>query len=151
MPIKPENKARYPKDWPAISQRVRARAGQACELCGVENYQLGAWIGGLWHRAVPKGDGLRDNPRHGETFPCERGGSVVWTRVRRIVLTVAHMDHRPENCDDSNLKALCQRCHLSYDAKQHAENARRTRFRKMGQHDLFPSADAALPAEGEGA
>jgi len=36
-------------------------------------------------------------------------------RIVRIVLTVAHLDHQPENCDRANLKALCQRCHNSYD------------------------------------
>ena len=33
-----------------------------------------------------------------------------------IVLTVAHLDHTPENCADENLAALCQRCHNRYDA-----------------------------------
>ena len=33
-----------------------------------------------------------------------------------VVLTVAHLDHDPTNCDPENLKALCQRCHNGYDA-----------------------------------
>lgn len=37
MPITPENKARYPKDWPAISKRIRERDGNKCKLCGVPN------------------------------------------------------------------------------------------------------------------
>jgi hypothetical protein len=37
MPIRPENKARYPKDWSAISKRVRERADNLCEHCGVPN------------------------------------------------------------------------------------------------------------------
>lgn len=37
MPIRPENKARYPKDWPAISKRIRERADNLCEHCGVPN------------------------------------------------------------------------------------------------------------------
>jgi hypothetical protein len=40
---------------------------------------------------------------------------------------VAHLDHTPENCDPANLKAMCQACHLSYDAEHHAETASRTR------------------------
>lgn len=28
MPIRPENRARYPADWPEISRRVREAAGQ---------------------------------------------------------------------------------------------------------------------------
>jgi hypothetical protein len=32
------------------------------------------------------------------------------------VLTVAHLNHDPQDCRDENLKAFCQRCHLRYDA-----------------------------------
>ena len=37
----------------------------------------------------------------------------------RVVLTVAHLDHDPENWEvtDDRLKALCQKCHLAYDRK----------------------------------
>lgn len=85
MPISPENKARYPKDWPAISLRIRKRAGWKCEVEGCKAEQ-------------------------GKPHPIT--GSIV-------VLTVAHLDHIPENVDDSNLKAMCQRCHLRYDAHHH--------------------------------
>jgi len=33
-----------------------------------------------------------------------------------VVLTIAHLDHQPKNCDDGNLRACCQRCHNTYDA-----------------------------------
>ncbi|HLY29910.1 MAG TPA: hypothetical protein VKQ36_02670 [Ktedonobacterales bacterium] len=45
----------------------------------------------------------------------------------RVVLTVAHLNHDPADCRDSNLAALCQRCHLSYDAAQHRSSAAATR------------------------
>lgn len=93
MPIKPENRNRYPTDWKKIRERILARAGNRCEFCGIENHTLN-----------------------------ERG--------KMVVLTIAHLDHTPENCTDSNLRALCQRCHLSYDARHHAENARKTRLDK---------------------
>jgi len=54
-----------------------------------------------------------------------------------VILTIAHLDHTPENCDLDNLKALCQRCHLTYDAKHHAKNARKTREDKQGILKLF--------------
>lgn len=44
----------------------------------------------------------------------------------QVVLTVAHLDHTPENCSDDNLRAMCQRCHLAYD-KGHHERSRRRR------------------------
>ena len=58
-------------------------------------------------------------------------------RATVIVLTVAHLDHNVSNNDDSNLVALCQRCHLTYDAKLHAINARKTREAKSGQMALL--------------
>lgn len=40
MPIHPSMKELYPKNWPAISKRIRfERAGNRCEACGAENYQ----------------------------------------------------------------------------------------------------------------
>ena len=80
MPIRKENRCRYPADWKAISLAVKIAAGWKCEWCFAP---------------------------HGEPHPVT--GS-------KVVLTTAHMDHRPENCDAENLKALCQRCHNTYDA-----------------------------------
>ena len=40
MPIRPENKARYPKDWKLRSRFVRfVRARNRCEWCGAQNYE----------------------------------------------------------------------------------------------------------------
>jgi hypothetical protein len=108
MPIRPCQKARYPKDWRAISLSVRERAGWRCE--GSPGFYPDC-------RAA-----------HGEPHPLT--GS-------KVVLTVAHLDHAPENNNPSNLRAMCQRCHLTYDAKEHGKNARVTRFLKMGQPDLL--------------
>ena len=39
MPIRPENRKRYPEDWPLRSRFVRLyRSRGACEWCGAENY-----------------------------------------------------------------------------------------------------------------
>lgn len=43
----------------------------------------------------------------------------------KVVLTIAHLDHTPENCDFDNLRAWCQKCHNSYDAKHRAETRKR--------------------------
>jgi hypothetical protein len=113
MPIRAEEKARYPSDWRLISLRIRERAGWVCEGSP-----------GIYPdcRAV-----------HGEPHPVT--GS-------RVVLTVAHLDHTPENCADDNLMAMCQRCHLTYDAKHHAKNAASTRRRRAGIQDLFEGLPA---------
>lgn len=40
MPIRPENRARYPKDWKLRSRFVReVRARNRCEWCGAENHK----------------------------------------------------------------------------------------------------------------
>jgi len=110
MPIKPENRARYPKDWKKISRRIRDKAGNKCE--GSPQYP----------------DCRAEN---GEPHPVT---------TSKVVLTTAHLDHTPENCSDENLKAWCQRCHLTYDADHHAETARQTRRSKMAIGDLFETS-----------
>lgn len=104
MPIKQENKHRYPKNWKKISREIRfIRAQNKCEWCGAENYQ--------------------PHPVTGST----------------VILTVAHLDHTPENCDYENLKALCQRCHLNYDRRIHVSNRLENLNKKKlsGQQELF--------------
>jgi hypothetical protein len=64
---------------------------------------------------------------HGQPHP-ETGSKVV--------LTCAHLDHRPEHVDEGNLLALCQRCHLAYDAEHH----RQTRRSRRAVADLFEAA-----------
>ena len=152
MPIRPENRSRYPKDWPAISLRIRERAGQKCEWCGVENYALGAWIEGKWWRAAPKGTGLNDDPRPGGQFPCwhPSGADVQWAKVTRIILTVAHLDHTPENCADENLKALCQRCHNRYDMPMRRAGIKERARQSCAARDLFEPLPPLAGAGGRG-
>lgn len=111
MPIRPENKNRYPKNWKAIVAAIRERAGGRCENCGVANYERGGRTpDGAWHKALPMADGtVPDRKRWAD---CEGGHFLV---IREIVLTVAHLDHTPENCAADNLRAWCQRCHNLYD------------------------------------
>jgi hypothetical protein len=45
----------------------------------------------------------------------------------RVVLTIAHLDHDKLNNDPSNLRALCQRCHLRHDRELHRRNRQRRR------------------------
>lgn len=108
MPIKPENKSRYPKDWPAISLRIRERGGNCCE--GSPGFYPDC-------RAA-----------NGEPHPVT--GSIV-------VLTVAHLNHMPEDCRDENLMSMCQRCHLTYDAKHHAQTRFEARMKTSAIGDLF--------------
>lgn len=105
MPIRPENRDRYPADWRNISDGIRfGRANYRCECEG----ECGRGHVGRCHR------------RHGDRL----------TDKARVVLTTAHLDHTPENCDPSNLRAMCQGCHLHYDRDHHARTAAATRQRQ---------------------
>jgi hypothetical protein len=44
---------------------------------------------------------------------CRRPGEKFDTHKR--TLTVAHINHTPEDCDENNLVAACAPCHLNYD------------------------------------
>jgi hypothetical protein len=130
MPIKPENRSKYPKDWRDISRRIRERDGDCCKECGVPN---GAYI-------------VRDK-NDLEKWRYANGGDLVEgyePDAIKVILTVAHLDHDETNCSDDNLAALCQLHHLRHDAQQHADNARQTRIQKRkraakeaGQKGLF--------------
>lgn len=145
MPIRPENKDRYPKDWHMISQRIRNRAGQKCEECGVPNYQLGGRDeNGNWWRALPTGDnGMHLTwPNPGDEYWCRREGyEDQRLRIVKIILTVAHLDHQPENCADENLKALCQRCNNRYDAAMRRAGIRERSHALRAHADLFDNKD----------
>lgn len=56
---------------------------------------------------------------------CRRPGEPFDTH--RNTLTVAHMNHTPQDISPENLKALCAPCHLRYDANHHAETRRKKR------------------------
>ena len=103
MPIRPENKDRYPKNWNAIRQKILQRANNRCEWCGAKNYEP-----------------------HPETGA-------------KVILTIMHLDHVPENCSPDNLRAACQKCHNAYDAEHRQHTRRQTRERELNasQEQLF--------------
>ena len=125
MPIRPENRDRYPANWREISLRIRTvRAGGQCECLGE--------CGRGTH------EGRCPNVHEEEAYGT---GS-------RVILTVAHLDHTPENCDEQNLRAMCNGCHLHYDRDHHRETAATTRRRAMeaaGQLALIPGPEVSAP------
>jgi hypothetical protein len=42
---------------------------------------------------------------------------VLIPKIGRFTLTVAHLDHTPENCDVENLRAWCSVCHCRNDLR----------------------------------
>lgn len=132
MPIRPETKHLYPKNWKEISNYIRfTRAKGKCEWCGAEH-----GFSGYRDKAgafVPEVD--REGNYIGDGSCCMADGDMLPKAVLKIVLTTAHIDHDPTNNDQANLAALCQRCHLNHDREQHKENAEATRFRKKAEAD----------------
>lgn len=124
MPIKPENQHRYPDNWKTeIRPAILERAGNCCEWCGKPNGEtLPVYIAterGPWWWFDARRMAWRDH-KGIESGHRDDGQVVVDDgelpeRDTRVVLTIAHLDHTPENNDPSNLRALCQRCHLAYD------------------------------------
>lgn len=137
MPIKPENKARYPKDWKAIRARILERAGNCCEWCHVPNKaRIARGQGddeGLYMTETADIYCADTGHHHGQTHMS----NFDWARWINIVLTIAHLDHTPENCADENLRALCQRCHLKHDREHHAATAKATRRARLQTPELF--------------
>lgn len=69
MPIRAEERDRYPADWPAIAKAIKDAADWTC----------------VGSPAFPD-----CRAKHGEPHPVT--GS-------KVIITVAHLDHTPENVD----------------------------------------------------
>ena len=137
-PIRPENRDRYPANWAEIRRAILERAGHVCEWCGKPNGER-VWVtaSGRWALAKPGLSPLKckwlDHTGHPTTKP------LCWNGTR-VVLTIAHLDHQPEHNDPDNLRALCQRCHLRWDADHHRATRRRTKLeaeRDPRQQEMF--------------
>lgn len=148
MPIKPENKARYPANWPQIRAAVLERAGNCCEQCKVANRARIARGAGSDIDTYMTDDAEVYDANTGKRLGrCRMSDYEVGSMVD-IVLTIAHLDHTPENCAMENLRAWCQRCHLRYDAQHHAINARETRRSRKAVSDLFGPTPASKTGGG---
>lgn len=118
MPI---DYTKYPPNWKSeIVPAILARAGNCCEECGLPNHST-VWavkfqirneqqqyvLRSVWFRV--EADAIR-----------EAKGQEYRRRTVKVVLTVAHLDHDETNANVQldRLKALCQICHLRYDAME---------------------------------
>ena len=91
-------KERYPPHWADLRRAVLERAGHCCE----------------------------GSPRYPDCRAANHAPHPV--TGSRVVLTVAHRHGSSTQSEDlDDLRALCQRCHLTYDAALHARAAAETR------------------------
>jgi len=112
MPIRANRKHLYPvggthpKEWKAFRAAMLDRAGNRCE----------------------------GTPQHPQ---CRaENGTAHPETCSKVVLTIAHIDHDETHADPARCRALCQRCHLRWDAKHHQANAAATRRAKGGQMEM---------------
>lgn len=114
---------KYPPNWKTeIRPRILERDQHRCKFCALKNYQ----------------EGYRD--KNGAFWPLSAWEFLNSDTIRRIkiVLTIAHLDHDEDNHDvqDDRLAALCQQCHLRYDAKEKSRRRNEKKKLKMGQIEL---------------
>jgi len=116
----PMNRKLYPTNWDAIALEIKESNNWKCEQCGKQC--------------------KRSDESWGEFFSGWNMQSAYYTdaieHTQRFILTVAHLDHIPQNSDRSNLRALCAPCHLRYDVKQMGTKKRLKKERE-GQIPLF--------------
>jgi hypothetical protein len=116
--MSPINYKLYPPNWKTeIVPAILERADNRCECCGLQNgtfiWAIKLWIkddkGRYKLRSIWFRD-MRDAQR-------EADGEV---RRIKVVLTISHTDHDEDNHNVQldRLKALCQICHLRYDATE---------------------------------
>jgi len=107
---------KYPPNWSEIRNRILERAKNRCECCGLENKSK---VNSFKENGVTKWEELT----YGQWMRLNQPKHVT------VILTIAHLDHDETNHQvrDKRLKAMCQLCHLRYDAKEKARRLKEKR------------------------
>lgn len=103
----PMDRKLYPVNWDAIASQIKVEANWCCEFCGRACIRPGELLEEFCDRIR-----TTDNPDDCPVVADFR------TYPRRYLMTVAHLNHIPQDCDRANLKALCNSCHCRYDLRQ---------------------------------
>jgi hypothetical protein len=127
------NRKLYPANWEDIARRVKQAANWHCQECGKPCLLPGEdWLDFVIRCSWTVGEALAALEDNGSTNP---------TKISRYILTTAHLDHKPENCDRPNLRSWCAPCHCRYDL-QFLKLKGRLRLERAGQLNLF---DLSVP------
>lgn len=119
-------RARYPKDWDTIAFQVKVEAEWCCEQCRRPCRRPSESVEAFMQRCQR----------------WQRGFTLAEYQAapRRWLLTVAHLDQRPEHCERQNLKALCVVCHLRHD-RQFRSKQQYLKREWFGQMNWFAIRD----------
>jgi|ERR1700677_411568 len=110
---------KYPPNWKSeIVPAVLLRAENRCECCGLQNHSF-VWAIKLWVKD-DKGKYKLRSIWFRDMRDAEREATMYTVRRVKVVLTISHTDHDEtnQNVQLDRLKALCQICHLRYDANE---------------------------------
>ena len=122
----PMNRALYPKNWNAIARSIKEAANWTCQGCDrpckkpSEPWDI--FEDKLWYLAD-----LQWVRNYWDSEEDDEFGEILIPRRGRFVLTTAHLNHNPDDNRPENLRALCPKCHLMYDAAHHAASRRKNR------------------------
>ncbi len=135
----PMQRSLYPKNWDEIARRIKQSANWHCQQCNKPCL-------------LPKEDFLnfliRCQFTVGEAIAAFLDGETLNpNKDVRFVLTTAHLNHQPEDCRRSNLKALCAPCHCRMDLQAMALK-RQLKLERDGQTNLFDLTPAAPAGHG---
>lgn len=133
----PMNRALYPPDCEAIALQIKEAANWQCQQCGkpcrkshVDWDEFADWL----ETNYPDWYGLSFK----YVADDESGEWGYVAQPVRFCLTVAHLNHQPEDCRPENLKALCAPCHLRYDTSQ-MKLKKRLKAERLGQMSFLMS------------
>ena len=117
MPI---DYSKYPPNWKSeIVPAILDRDGNCCKFCGIANKAKAT--------SIPLA--VRENGKYKvRRFWLTNESDIARMKpfatgdikIVSVVLTIAHLDHDETNHDVSydRLAALCQPCHINYDAQE---------------------------------
>jgi len=146
MPIKLELRKFYGRNWKTeIRPRILGRAGNCCEHCGKPNHafiytRTGKEPGRYLMEWIPSIGVGHTWCLHSVQGPAT-GNELRPSRMIKVVLTVAHLNHISGDDREENLAALCQWCHLIHD-RGHHKQSRETR--KDGTRPLLSDPASEL-------
>ncbi|MEM8544365.1 MAG: hypothetical protein AAGF66_10305 [Cyanobacteria bacterium P01_H01_bin.119] len=133
----PMDRSLYPDNWDELALEIKTEANWCCTECGRPCRRPGETREAAIFRLT-----LTEHPTVAELWEPSGAGTAV-SRLGRFKLTVAHLDHVPQNCDRSNLKALCAPCHGTYDLKQMGRK-RVLKAERAGQLRMDTSTETQL-------
>lgn len=132
----PMDRRLYPENWEAIALAVKQKAGWHCEECSRPCRRPGESWWDFYQRIED------DHRQWAKDFEGEDKNGEPILKQGRFTLTVAHLDHDPEN-PNARLKALCSVCHCRYDLKAMATK-RRIKQERNGQLTLAIGEEEAM-------